>query len=114
MPQTDRCTGTKILVICHGHDLFSLKYLEDHGYTYTDKARNDIGRDAEAILANGGMNAVGLRLFVNPPDGVYSLDYTLDLAQRMQTAGHRLLLNIPVRNVRQRDISYASRLAGAG
>lgn len=51
-----------------GHDLSSLKILEDGppGAVYKDTARGNITRPAEDILGDGGMNTVRLRLWVNP------------------------------------------------
>jgi arabinogalactan endo-1,4-beta-galactosidase len=44
-----------------GHDLSSLKYLEDTGTSYKDTARGNQTRLAEDILGDGGMNSVRLR-----------------------------------------------------
>jgi arabinogalactan endo-1,4-beta-galactosidase len=44
-----------------GHDLSSLKYLEETGTSYKDTAKNDQNRPAEDILGDGGMNTVRLR-----------------------------------------------------
>ncbi|KAI1846780.1 hypothetical protein JX265_004749 [Neoarthrinium moseri] len=86
--------GSKNARFYKGHDLSSLKLLEDSGTNfYVDTARNNETRPADDILGDGGMNAVRLRIWVNPPDGVYGLDYTLDLAKRFQSKGHRLYLD---------------------
>lgn len=49
-----------------GHDLSSLKILEDGGASYKDTARGNATRPVEDILGDGGMNTVRLRLWVNP------------------------------------------------
>ncbi|KAK1979639.1 family 53 glycosyl hydrolase [Colletotrichum cereale] len=76
-----------------GHDLSSLKLLEDSQNVFVDTARGNRERPADDILADGGMNAVRLRLWVDPPDGIYGLNYTIDLAKRFQAKGHRLFLD---------------------
>ena len=47
--------------------------LEDEGDIYKDTARTNETRTADAILADGGMNSVRLRIWVNPVDGIYGL-----------------------------------------
>ncbi|OLN88122.1 putative arabinogalactan endo-beta-1,4-galactanase A [Colletotrichum chlorophyti] len=76
-----------------GHDLSSLKMLEESQTVFVDTARGNVERPADDILADGGMNAVRLRLWVNPPDGTYGLDYNIDLAKRFQAKGHRIFLD---------------------
>ncbi|KAK2061958.1 family 53 glycosyl hydrolase [Colletotrichum caudatum] len=76
-----------------GHDLSSLKLLEDSQNFFVDTARGNEERPADDILADGGMNAVRLRLWVDPPDGIYGLNYTIDLAQRFQAKGQRIFLD---------------------
>lgn len=49
-----------------GHDLSSLKIMEDGGAIYKDTMRNNRTRPAEDILGDGGMNTVRLRLWVHP------------------------------------------------
>ncbi|TDZ72085.1 putative arabinogalactan endo-beta-1,4-galactanase A [Colletotrichum trifolii] len=76
-----------------GHDLSSLKMLEDSQNVFVDTARGNIERPADDILADGGMNGVRLRLWVNPPDGTYGLNYTITLAKRFQEKGQRIFLD---------------------
>jgi arabinogalactan endo-1,4-beta-galactosidase len=76
-----------------GHDLSSLKTLEESGCIYKDTARKNATRPAEAILGDGGMNTVRLRLWVDPSLGTNGLDYTLELAARFQRAGYRIYLD---------------------
>lgn len=77
----------------YGHDLSSLALLEEGGAIYKDTARGNATRSADAILGDGGMNTVRLRIWVNPSDGVYGLQYNLDLATRMQAAGYKIYLD---------------------
>lgn len=44
-----------------GHDLSSLKILEEGGAIFHDSARHNVTRAAEDILGDGGMNTVRLR-----------------------------------------------------
>jgi len=76
-----------------GHDLSSQKTSEDSGFIYFDTARHNKSRTADAILADGGMNSVRLRLWVNPPGGANGLPYTLELAARYQAAGYKIYLD---------------------
>ncbi|GKT50563.1 putative argininosuccinate lyase [Colletotrichum spaethianum] len=76
-----------------GHDLSSLKMLEESQSVFVDTARGNQERPADDILADGGMNAVRLRLWVNPPDGTYGLNYNIDLAKRFQAKGQRIFLD---------------------
>ncbi|KAH8594324.1 family 53 glycosyl hydrolase [Bisporella sp. PMI_857] len=86
-------TGKPSSFFYKGHDLSSLKLLEDGGSIFKDTARYNETRSAEAILADGGMNTVRLRIWVNPADGVYGLKYNLDLAKRFQKQGFKLYLD---------------------
>jgi arabinogalactan endo-1,4-beta-galactosidase len=76
-----------------GHDLSSLLMLEESDNIYVDTQRNNATRSADAILADGGMNGVRLRIWVNPSDGIYGLNYTLTLAKRFKAAGHAVYLD---------------------
>ncbi|KAH8675413.1 family 53 glycosyl hydrolase [Xylariales sp. PMI_506] len=91
---TPTSRGSKGTTFYKGHDLSSLKLLEDSGtYFYVDTARHNETRPADDILGDGGMNGVRLRIWVNPADGVYGLNYTLDLAKRFQDKGFSLYLD---------------------
>jgi arabinogalactan endo-1,4-beta-galactosidase len=76
-----------------GHDLSSLKLLEDGGSIFKDTAKYNQTRPAEDILGDGGMNTVRLRIWVNPSDGVNGLNYTLDLAKRFYKKGYKIYLD---------------------
>ncbi|EME83168.1 glycoside hydrolase family 53 protein [Pseudocercospora fijiensis CIRAD86] len=74
-----------------GHDLSSLKILEDGGATYKDTAKGNATRQAEDILGDGGMNTVRLRLWVNPT--TYDLDYITTVAKRFHEKGYKIYLD---------------------
>ncbi|KAK0904994.1 hypothetical protein LTR02_006694 [Friedmanniomyces endolithicus] len=83
-----------------GHDLSSLKILEDGGAVYVDTERGNVTRPAEDILGDGGMNTVRLRLWVYPKapyDGgyyeSYGLNYTIPLAKRFHDKGYKIYLD---------------------
>jgi arabinogalactan endo-1,4-beta-galactosidase len=76
-----------------GHDLNSLKLLEDGGSIYKDTLRHNETRPTEDILGDGSMNFVRLRIWVNPSDGVYGLPYTLNLAKRSHAKGYKIYLD---------------------
>src|SRR5262245_16573415 len=71
-----------------GHDLSSLLMLEESDNIYVDTQRNNETRPADDILADGGMNGVRLRIWVNPvAPGTNGLEYTLQLARYFQAKG---------------------------
>ncbi|KAL1850684.1 hypothetical protein Daus18300_012827 [Diaporthe australafricana] len=76
-----------------GHDLSSLGTMEASDNFYVDTARGNLTRPADDILADGGMNGVRLRLWVDPEGGTNGFEYTLALAQRFQAKGQRLYLD---------------------
>ncbi|KAK9771356.1 putative Family 53 glycosyl hydrolase [Seiridium cardinale] len=93
-PAPSKSGGSHHAQFYKGHDLSSLKLLEDSGtFFYADTARSNETRPADDILGDGGMNGVRLRIWVNPSDGVYGLDYTLNLAKRFQAKGYSLYLD---------------------
>lgn len=49
--------------------------------------------ELEAILGDGGMNTVRLRIWVNPEGGTNGLQYNLDLAKRFQNEGYKIYLD---------------------
>lgn len=81
------------------HDLSSLRMLENGGgAAFYDTLRDNASRPLEDILRDGGMNAIKLRLFVNPTGndaGKHDLPYTLEMAKRfVADAGFRFILNM--------------------
>ncbi|KAI9151276.1 putative arabinogalactan endo-beta-1,4-galactanase A [Paramyrothecium foliicola] len=77
----------------YGHDISSVKWLEESGVVYKDTARQNQTRPLEDILGDGGMNAVRLRIWVNPPTGQHGLEYTLELASRFYEKGYAIYLD---------------------
>lgn len=67
--------------------------LEEGGCIYKDTERKNVTRPAEAILGDGGMNSVRLRIWVNPVGGTYGLEYNLDLAKRFRDEGYKIYLD---------------------
>ncbi|KAI5803962.1 family 53 glycosyl hydrolase [Peziza echinospora] len=48
----------------------------------------------ETILRNGGANSLKMRIWVNPSDGIYNLDYAVRLGRRIKDAGLPVVLNL--------------------
>lgn len=67
--------------------------LEDGGSIYKDTSLHNETRLADDILARGGMNSVRLRIWVNPVDGTYGLQYNIDIAKRFQEKGFKIYLD---------------------
>ncbi|KAF2686068.1 glycoside hydrolase family 53 protein [Lentithecium fluviatile CBS 122367] len=59
------------------------------------KFKNSAGAEQplETILKNSGVNIVRQRIWVNPSDGNYNLDYNVALAQRAKAAGLQIYLD---------------------
>ncbi|KAI8099289.1 arabinogalactan endo-1,4-beta-galactosidase [Halteromyces radiatus] len=68
----------------YGHDISSLPMLENKGQKYY---LNGAQEAFDKILISGGANFVRSRIWVNPSDGVYGLDYNLALAKRIKAEG---------------------------
>lgn len=75
-----------------GADISSLLVEERNGISY--KTTSGASAKLETILAQNGVNAVRQRLWVNPSDGVYGLDYNLQLGSRMADAGMKIFLDM--------------------
>lgn len=75
-----------------GADISSLLVEEDDGVAY--KNLNGQTQALETILADNGVNSVRQRLWVNPSDGVYDLEYNIELAKRAQAAGLSIYLDL--------------------
>lgn len=68
--------------------------LEDDGnYIYKDTARGNATRTADTILADGGMNTVRMRIWVNPEGGLNGLEYCLAAAKKYQKSGYKIYLD---------------------
>ncbi|KAI1143335.1 glycoside hydrolase family 53 protein [Hypoxylon sp. FL0543] len=68
-----------------GVDWSSVIVEEKAGISYTTTSGTT--EPLEKILAESGVNTVRQRVWVNPRDGNYNLDYNLKLAQRAKAAG---------------------------
>ncbi|KAH7381805.1 family 53 glycosyl hydrolase [Cadophora sp. MPI-SDFR-AT-0126] len=84
--------GVQASLTFKGVDWSSLLIEEAAGYTYKTTA----GQTAplETILKASGVNTVRQRLWVNPTNGNYNLDYNLKLAKRAKAAGLNVYLDI--------------------
>jgi len=69
----------------NGHDISSLLMLESQGKSW--KGTDGKTEKLETILSSGGCNFIRSRIWVNPRDGNYNLDYNLRLAKRAKSAG---------------------------
>lgn len=67
-----------------GADWSSVIVEENSGISYSSGGTTD---SLEDILAAKGVNSVRQRVWVNPSDGNYNLDYNLKLAKRAKVAG---------------------------
>lgn len=48
----------------------------------------------EHILRNGGANSLKMRIWVNPSDGIYNLDYAVRIGRRAKDAGLPVVINL--------------------
>ncbi|KAL4944223.1 Arabinogalactan endo-beta-1,4-galactanase A [Aspergillus oleicola] len=85
-------TLTSAALTYRGADISSLLIEEDSGVAY--KNLNGETQALETILADNGVNSIRQRIWVNPSDGSYDLDYNLELAQRVQDAGMSIYLDL--------------------
>jgi len=65
---------------------------EKAGYKYENSAGTT--QPLETILKNSGVNTVRQRIWVNPSDGNYNLNYNINIAKRAQSAGLKVYLDI--------------------
>lgn len=75
-----------------GVDWSSVKVEENSGVSYSS-ASGTTGA-LETILADAGVNTVRQRVWVNPSDGIYNLDYNLEIAKRAVDAGLGVYLDL--------------------
>jgi len=75
-----------------GADISSLVVEENSGISY--KTTSGATEALEVILADSGINSVRQRVWVNPSDGSYDLDYNLKLAKRVQAQGMTTYLDL--------------------
>ncbi|KAL2107836.1 hypothetical protein VUR80DRAFT_4688 [Thermomyces stellatus] len=74
-----------------GADWSSVLVEEAAGISYQDPSGTTL--PLESILAASGVDTVRQRIWVNPPDGNYDLEYNLELARRADAAGLRVYLD---------------------
>ncbi|KAL2828720.1 family 53 glycosyl hydrolase [Aspergillus cavernicola] len=84
--------NTNAALTYRGADISSLLIEEDAGVAY--KNLNGQAQSLETILADNGVNSIRQRIWVNPNDGSYDLEYNLELAQRVQAAGMSIYLDL--------------------
>ncbi|KAJ6155066.1 hypothetical protein N7470_005632 [Penicillium chermesinum] len=75
-----------------GADISSLIVEENSGISY--KNANGERQVLEDILSSSGINSVRQRIWVNPSNGDYDLDYNVKLAKRVQTQGMTTYLDL--------------------
>lgn len=75
-----------------GVDVSSLLLEEQNGIRY--KTLNGQIEPLENILARDGVNSVRQRVWVHPSDGIYGLDYNIELAKRVQAVGMTTYLDL--------------------
>lgn len=75
-----------------GADISSLLLLEASGRKYYSES--GVVTPLETLLHNNGANSVRQRIWVNPADGNYNLDYNVRLAQRVRATGMSVYLDL--------------------
>ncbi|KAK1141198.1 hypothetical protein N8T08_009237 [Aspergillus melleus] len=83
---------TSAALTYRGADISSLLVEEKAGIAY--KNLNGETQPLEEILADNGVNSIRQRLWVNPSDGDYDLDYNIKLAKRVKAAGMSIYLDL--------------------
>lgn len=75
-----------------GADISSLIVEENKGIAY----KNSAGKTQvlEGIVSDAGVNSIRQRVWVNPSDGNYNLDYNVKLAKRVQNEGMSTYLDL--------------------
>lgn len=76
----------------NGADISSLLVEEGKGVSYKNLAGTP--EKLETILSASGVNSVRQRIWVNPSDGSYDLDYNVKLAKRVQAQGMSTYLDL--------------------
>jgi len=85
-------TATSAALTYKGVDWSSLLVEEAAGRSYI--GLNGVKAPLETILAANGVNTVRQRLWVNPADKNYNLDYNLRLARRAKAANLKVFLDL--------------------
>jgi len=84
--------GSLAALTYKGADISSLLMLEDQGISY--KSTSGAVTPFEKLLAQSGANSIRQRIWVNPSGGTYDLDYNLQLAKRVVSAGMSVYLDL--------------------
>ena len=87
-----------------GADISSLITLENQGKTY--KWASGTQEWFEYILQKSGANTARQRLWVNPSDGVYNLEYNVKLSKRIHAAGMGVYLDLHYRYFHPQPTSH--------
>ncbi|KAF4981837.1 hypothetical protein FZEAL_2415 [Fusarium zealandicum] len=85
------CSVALSALTYRGVDWSSLLVEEAEGIKYTD---GGAAKPLEDILVANGVNSVRQRVWVNPSNGDYNLDYNLKLAKRAKAAGMSVYLTL--------------------
>jgi len=85
LPQDNPNSNPQLPTFYYGHDLSSVLMLESQGKTW--KGTDGKTAKLETVVSAGGANFVRSRIWVNPSNGIYNLDYNLRLAKRVKDAG---------------------------
>lgn len=78
-------SGVNAALTYKGVDWSSAAVEEKNGVSY--KNANGNAQALENIFKDSGVNTVRQRVWVNPSDGVYNMDYNIALAKRAKAAG---------------------------
>lgn len=84
--------STSAALTYKGVDISSLLIEEGKGISYKNLAGTS--EKLETILSASGINSVRQRVWVNPSDGSYDLDYNVKLAKRVQAQGMTTFLDL--------------------
>ncbi|CAG7957195.1 unnamed protein product [Penicillium nalgiovense] len=84
--------STSAALTYNGADISSLLVEEGKGVSYKNLAGTP--EKLETILSASGVNSVRQRIWVNPSDGSYDLDYNVKLAKRVQAQGMSAYLDL--------------------
>lgn len=85
-------TAASAALTYKGVDWSSAAVEEDPGVSYS--TADGTAQSLEKILASSGVNTIRQRIWVNPADGNYDLEYNLALAKRADAAGLGIYLDL--------------------
>lgn len=92
LPLVSGATLASAALTYKGVDWSSVSIEENSGVSYS--SADGSSGSLESILAASGVTTVRQRIWVNPTDGSYDLDYNLELAKRADAAGLGLYLDL--------------------